>query len=725
MEEIEEMYQSGMISAETYQKLKQKQASNAIAEEANKNLQSLTDFNKFVNTEQSRGLGNVDLGGSTSGDIFMDQEELDTYTSRGINPTEGVDYENIRAERQSWQDQLANGVVKAVGKTATAVGGGLAMLPSFAIVTLGQLTDLFPSQDNFQWRDVFDNDFQKAMDAANESMDQALPNYVSNYEREASVLASMGTMNFWANDFLGGVSFIAGALITEGLTAGMATPFALTRAAKFLKGLSTADDMASIINKSNQFSKLAAADRLLKVGRQMITGAAYEAGVEARGFVDQAKNQFISNYIEQNGVEPSEEEIAAAMNDINEVGNYVFATNLALVSLGNMVTLPKTFAPKLASKFGYKVGKNAEADWLVKPSELTDTQLNRIAKKTGKSIDDIKSEKLVNKWDALSKTERLARTAKGRFGTMATEGFFEEGLQGVTQNAALDYISNKYDPDNIYEINSVTDSVIRGFEEQYGLDNAEGWKEIIIGSILGGIGAPNIGRKSKDESIWQGGVLGYKNPTKRESVQNLMDLAIKYGGMTPDVVKHAATISGTSKKQQEAELKGDMFEAKNQEYASMYSYVSTMIKLGRFDEIDSEVSKMVEQMTPDEFAQAFDYTNLTEQELTQRKSEVLKSFKDRASDIREAYNIADKIAIYEDDSDLKDGLGYVLGIAKNIDYREDKMFKQLQDKLGKIYSTQEVKQMASYVNFQRTTDAKELKEYDDKQRELVKKHTLS
>jgi len=111
MEEIEEMYQSGMISAETYQKLKQKQASNAIAEEANKNLQSLTDFNKFVNTEQSRGLGNVDLGGSTSGDIFMDQEELDTYTSRGINPTEGVDYENIRAERQSWQDQLANGVV--------------------------------------------------------------------------------------------------------------------------------------------------------------------------------------------------------------------------------------------------------------------------------------------------------------------------------------------------------------------------------------------------------------------------------------------------------------------------------------------------------------------------------------------------------------------------------------------------------------------------------------
>jgi hypothetical protein len=720
MDEIEKMFQEGKIDAATYQKIKQRYNQQLINEEYRANVGALQEAEAYIQSQSQSGLGSVRIGADANRNVYVDPSEMESYLSRGIMPSYGVDYENIRAERQTWQDQLANGAAKFVGKTATGVVGGLAMLPTIAVVGLGQLTDALTPMDNFQFKDIYDNAFQRIMDSANESMDSALPNYVSNAEREASVWNSMGTMNFWANDFLGGASFVASALLTEYLSAGMATPLALTRASKLMKAASTAEDMAVINRYAQKFSGLVKTDRALKLGRQMVTGAGYEAGVEARHFVDQAKEQYIAEYMEASGgMEPTEEELAAAMNEIYSVGNGVFGINLGLVSLGNMVTLPKTFAPGLASKFGVKAGKLDDADWVVKPSELTDTQLTRMAKKTGKSIEELKATDYVNKWDGLSKVERLARAGKGRFAPMVTEGFFEEGLQGVTQNAALDYVSNRLNPDNINEVADLSESVIRGFEEQYDVSKAEGWKEIIIGSILGGVGAPNIGR-AKGQPIWQGGVFGYQSPGKRENIQSLVNDAIKYGKATAENIKHAATVAGVTKRQDDAIAQGDMFEAKNQEYASMYSYVSTMVKLGRFDEIDSEVSKMVQDMTPDEFAENFGYTNKTEEELSKRKSEVLSTFKQRANDIREARELADKVSIYEDDEDLKDGLGYVFGIAKNIDQREEQVFKSLQEKLGLLYDKSVIKQFAEFVEFEKTANGKLVQEHTKKINELEK-----
>jgi hypothetical protein len=723
MDELEKMLQSGIIDFKTYEELRKK-LDPTYKQEYERAKESVTAAQEFVQQEKSRGLGSVNIGGDVDKNIYMTPDELETYTSRGIEPTYGVDYENIRAERQTWQDQLANGAIKFVGKTATGVAGGLGMIPTIAIVGLGQLTDMVSGQNNFQFKDIYDNDYQRLMDSANEAMDSALPNYVTNAEREASVLSSMGTMNFWANDLLGGASFVASALLTEYLTAGMASGLAVGRAGKYLKELSTASKLEDVVTQASKFSGGVfppglQMNRAAKLARQVATGAGYEAAVEARHFVDQAKEQYINDYIQANGQEPSPEEIAAAMDDIHSVGNGVFGTNLALVSLGNMVTLPKTFAPGLASKFGIKAGKVTDADWVVRPSELTDTQLARMAKKTGKSIDELKATDFVNKWDGLSKIERLARAGKGRFAPMVTEGFFEEGLQGVTQNAALDYISNRLNPDNINEVADLSESVIRGFEEQYDVSKAEGWKEIIIGSILGGVGAPNIGR-AKGQPMWQGGVFGYQSPSKRENIQSLIGDAIKYGKATTENIKHAATVAGATKRQDDAIAQGDMFEAKNQEYASMYSYVSTMVKLGRFDEIDSEVSKMVEKMSADEFGEQFGYTNLTEEELGKRKTEVLSTFRQRANDIREARELAEKVSIYEDDEDLKDGLGYVFGISKNIDAREDQMFKTLQQKLGLLYDKSTIKEFASFVEFQKTTSSKLVNEYTNKINELEK-----
>jgi hypothetical protein len=724
MEEIELMFQNGEIDAATYHKLRQKVDPNYQDPYA-QTKRATAEANAYISGQESTGLGRGAIGGDTDKSIQLDQDELESYTSRGIAPTYGVDYQNIRAERQTWQDQLANGVTKAVGKTVTGVAGGLAGLPTLAIVGLGQLTDALSGQDNVAWRNVYDNAFQRSMDAANESMDKALPNYVSNAQRESSALGSMGTMNFWANDFLGGMSFVASALLTEYLSAGMAPMASLTKTSRFMKAAgSTADEMSSINAMAGKgvgsFKHLVAADQALKVGRQIVTGAGYEAGVEARHFVDQARDEFIQNYRENNnGEDPSEEQLAAAMNDIHSVGNSVFLTNLALVSTGHMIALPKTFGPGLSKKLGFNPGKVDGANWSVKPSELTDSQLARMAKKTGKSLDEIKSSKYINKWDALSKAERLTRAAYGRGKGLFFEGFVEEGLQGVTNKAALDYVENIYNPDNIGETADIVDSVKRGFEETYGLDQAEGWKEIIIGSLLGGMGGPNIGR-AKGESIWQGGVFGYKTPGKSESVNKLIEDANKYGVATPETVKYAVRENGIARKQNDALDQGDMFEAKTQEYGSMLSYVSMMTKLGRFDEIDSEVGKMVQDMTPQEFSDQFGYSNLTEEELSKRKTATLKTFKEKSLEHRSALELAERVNVTGDPR-LTDALAFTFGISKDIDRREMEVSKSFQEKVGRIYNNEEVRTFAEYVEFQRYNDAKDFKEYDSSIKERNKK----
>jgi hypothetical protein len=724
MEEIELMFQNGEIDAATYHKLRQKVDPNYQDPYA-QTKRATAEANAYISSQESTGLGRGAIGGDADKSIQLAQDELESYTSRGIAPTYGVDYENIRAERQTWQDQLANGVTKAVGKTATGVAGGLAGLPTLVIVGLGQISDGLSGQDNVAWRNIYDNAFQRSMDAANESMDKALPNYVSNAQREMSALRGMGTMNFWANDFLGGMSFVASALLTEYLSAGMAPMASFTKTSRFMKGATDlGEDLASVNRVAGQgtgaFKNLVAADQVLRIGRQIVTGAGYEAGVEARHFVDQAKDEFIQNYRENNnGEDPTPEQLAAAMNDIHSVGNSVFLTNLALVSTGNMITLPKTFGPGLSKKLGINTGKADGANWAVKPSELTDSQLGRMAKKTGKSIDEIKATKYVNKWDALSKAERLTRATYGRGKGIVAEGFIEEGLQGVTNKAALDYVENLYNPDNISETANIVDSVKRGFEETYGLDQAEGWKEIIIGSILGGMGGPNIGR-AKGESAWQGGVFGYKTPGKSESVNKLIEDANKYGIATPETVKYAVRENGIARKQGDALDQGDMFEAKTQEYGSMLSYVSMMTKLGRFDEIDSEVGKMVQNMTPQEFSEQFGYSNLTEEELTKRKSATLKTFKDKAVEHRSALELAERVNITGDPR-LTDALAFTFGISKDIDRREMELSKTFQEKVGRIYNKEEVRTFAEYVQFQRDTDAKDLKEYDDTVKERNRK----
>ena len=72
-----------------------------------------------------------------------------------------------------------------------------------------------------------------------------------------------------------------------------------------------------------------------------------------------------------------------------------------------------------------------------------------------------------------------------------SEGFFEEGLQGVAGGTMQGYLEATYDPTKVHT-ESVMGALSEAFAHQYG--TAEGMKEVWIGALVGAIGGGLIGK---------------------------------------------------------------------------------------------------------------------------------------------------------------------------------------------------------------------------------------
>lgn len=138
------------------------------------------------------------IGQSDYGDSTYDEdiERLDQL----------YDLEDTRANIQPFIHKLGAGIGTFAGKTATATVGGLGTL--FYGVPKAIIDGEFSS--------IFDNDFNKALEKANESIDDTFKVYASEAERNGSFWdQSLGSTHWWTKSLLGdGMSFTAGAILS-------------------------------------------------------------------------------------------------------------------------------------------------------------------------------------------------------------------------------------------------------------------------------------------------------------------------------------------------------------------------------------------------------------------------------------------------------------------------------------------------------------------------------
>ncbi len=421
------------------------------------------------------------------------------YISKYPTYEAGRDNAEYAAQTQSTFDKWTNGLTKAGANLLTTIAGN----------TVGFVVGAAEGASQGNWNAVFDNGFSNMLADYNDKLNYQLPNYVSKDEQDDNFFESMGTANFWAKDVAGGFSFTLGTIVSEAIWA-TATGGIVNSAKWGLQGAKLANKLrwgkaalgaeetavglanykkfvADGVNKLYQTGKIeattaklfASTAKTLNTARFLATSSGNEAGIEALQYKREQTENFYRDFEKLNGRDPNEQEIAEFNDNLEASANAVFATNMAILAPSNIAMFGSLFN-------------------ITSPTR-------GISKAMNKSLFGVGVEKTVGEsaevaYKGLQATgrQKVAQYTYAALKPLATEGLWEEGLQGVTTKSAENWITSTYDPKYNNKTLALSDATYQAFADQYG--TKEGWKEIGIGAIIG-IGSSMVIGRGKFQEV--------------------------------------------------------------------------------------------------------------------------------------------------------------------------------------------------------------------------------
>lgn len=392
----------------------------------------------------------------------------------------GVDNDTRLSRSQGRTEKWMRGLGKFVGKAALYGLGGV-IQPFYGIYA-------GVSRGNFNA--VFDNDFTRWLDDQDKKMDYGLAHYYNREERDMNSLQSMTTANFWSNDFLPGLAFTAGAMLSSAVYSGAGLMNLARTGARAGVALARIGKAASDTKKAfGVYLRAARTGRRIGKGLDTLaflgTSTSWEASVEARSMLMEAEENFRQSYRNAYGREVPYEELMKFRADNANAANAVFAANVGILLLSNI------------AMFGGMFGMGLGVDKFIK-----------------RNIFGVGAERMDNGTLRAITPKKWQKVAGNTFNIIkrpVSEGLYEEGLQGVASKSAKDWVESRYNPMAIRQNIGYMEAIKNGFKETYG--SSQGWKEIgigmIIGSIMGGKTIGGIKEWSQDISRNKGMVEAY------------------------------------------------------------------------------------------------------------------------------------------------------------------------------------------------------------------------
>lgn len=392
----------------------------------------------------------------------------------------GVDNDTRLSRSQGRTEKWMRGLGKFVGKAALYGLGGV-IQPFYGIYA-------GVSRGNFNA--VFDNDFTRWLDDQDKKMDYGLAHYYNREERDMNFLQSMTTANFWSNDFLSGLAFTAGAMLSSAVYSGAGLMNLARTGARAGVALARIGKAASDTKKAfGVYLRAARTGRRIGKGLDTLaflgTSTSWEASVEARSMLMEAEENFRQSYRNAYGREVPYEELMKFRADNANAANAVFAANVGILSLSNI------------AMFGDMFGMDLGVDKFIK-----------------RNIFGVGAERMDNGMLRTITPKKWQKIAGNTFNIIkrpVSEGLYEEGLQGVASKSAEDWVESRYNPMAIRQNIGYMEAIKNGFKETYG--SSQGWKEIgigmIIGSVMGGKTFGGIKEWSQDMSRNEGMVEAY------------------------------------------------------------------------------------------------------------------------------------------------------------------------------------------------------------------------
>lgn len=561
-----------------------------------------------------------------------------TYISRYDEGfIKGADNEQRYAEGQSTVSKWTNGLQKFVGKTANNVVGG----------TLGTVYGAISAIAEGNWERVYDNEFYDFLDDQNSKMDNFAGNYRTQEERDMGFFESSLTANFWADDFLGGMSFMTGTVISESLWALATGGTSLTttaarvglRASKYfntaktlVKGVKQAQKVArqynrldAIKNGASLSVKYGKTGELLNLARFTYTGAGFEAGMEARMYQKEQKENFNRDFENLNGRQPTAQEVAEFENNLDKTTNALWATNMALVGTSNFAILGKTFGVSSPFKL---------------PGKKLDKALfgNGVKTTFGEAGERVATEAIKR-----TKLQRGLGFSKGVLKNPFYEGIVEEGGQATASTAMESYLTSRYNPSK--DAMSLAESMYEGLSHTYG--TKEGWKEVGLGMLIGLVGGEGT------NALSGGGLFTEaRNAAKEQDIQSVEKAKIQnehtgvntvnkiFATRFEENLNQATQIQNAQEEYDKAEELGDVMGMATAQSRVMLSSLVSAVNLDYLSDQVNDFETALKMQEPQQLAEHY---GIEENQVDSKITELVDQYKKMGEDYKSAKEFADYI----------------------------------------------------------------------------------
>lgn len=550
----------------------------------------------------------------------------------------GVDNDTRLSRSQGRTEKWMRGLGKFVGKTALYGLGGV-IQPFYGIYA-------GVSRGNFNA--VFDNDFTRWLDDQDKKMDYGLAHYYNREERDMNFLQSMTTANFWSNDFLSGLAFTAGAMLSSAVYSGAGLMNLARTGARAGVALARIGKAASDTKKAfGVYLRAARTGRRIGKGLDTLaflgTSTSWEASVEARSMLMEAEENFRQSYRNAYGREVPYEELMKFRADNANAANAVFAANVGILSLSNI------------AMFGDMFGMDLGVDKFIK-----------------RNIFGVGAERMDNGTLRAITPKKWQKVAGNTFNIIkrpVSEGLYEEGLQGVASKSAKDWVESRYNPMAIRQNIGYMEAIKNGFKETYG--SSQGWKEIgigmIIGSIMGGKTIGGIKEWSQDMSRNKGMVEAYN--TNAGALTTAAVRAIR-GSMALN-----AQLSGvdTSYESDGRIINKDFSDA-------VFNRLRYDSEMGMLDDTKENFRTVVESIPNSDIASDM---NMTDEQVNEYKSNLISEFNKKVDNFTMANRFADSLT---DGISNRSFNAYISNMAYNGLEAKDNL-NDIANQLRRIYNT--------------------------------------
>lgn len=558
------------------------------------------------------------------------------------------DTEEMYAQQQGIGSKWLNAALKTAGTFTNSFVGG----------TAGLVWGVGEAIATQRLAAIADNAVNRKVDDITTGLEDVLPNYYTQREITSDAISTDNLLsaNFWSNKGLQNLGFAAGALVGGGVWSkilkslgglnsmvlagrGMETATAIEEAMSAVPNASKYTAFDGALNSvAKKFGVNPIAQTLKQSERLTISTLASfgEGSIEAVQKMKQFKEKLTDDFVLKYGRQPQDEELQQINNYTDNVGKYVLAGNLMLLSATNYLQLPK----------------------ILGSSRRFDKAL----------INQVEQKELGGAWSSVISggVKKFGKRAYNAAGLLFSPSeAFEEAGQYAIQEGVASYFNKAYknqndSNDTLSKIYGSMNNVLgEGWDKVF--TDKDGLESLILGGVSGGMQQSGIvGTYKNDKGQTRLGIGKSGEIAERgwfgeggERASNT-DAALKALGQAKikdqlqTQAKYLAIAIGSQQERQEAILDNNKLQEKDSEHDYVMSYVMPRVLYGKeesiYQELDSYSRQAVTQegfdelissgiVAPNEKQPAFIERIANLKNLTQSVVDTYENIKDKYSDI--------------------------------------------------------------------------------------------